>query len=483
MEIKDKVKQTFKNSKGEPFILTDGQAELFALIYKKKYSRNHIETHTRYGKSDVISMAVLLRVANYAEKWAIVAGNKDKAGIIMSYAIGHIFDNAYIHKRFQMDPGENEENIRRYRNKSKINFNLAEKRGDTKLGEMFITTAEGALGFGAPNVVEDEAGLISGKDHALVMRMLGDQPENFLVKIGNPWEMEHFRKSYEDPNYHKLTVDFKQGIKEGRLTPAYIDEMRKQPFFDVLYECKFPPSGMLDEKGWVQLLSKDEIDRAMIDHAEGFGINKLGVDVAGGGRNFSVIVQRFTNVAKKIYKTKEPDTISLAEAVINTRTKNKGMRPSDIFTDMVGIGRGMYDILNREMPGVYGLNGGSEPTTVEDKDKFVNLRAELFWKMREWIIGGGKLERDDDWYQLTKIKYRTKLEGRRGKLQIISKEELAHEGIDSPDVADALSMTFRTDDIPQQQTYFDTLDKEEKQYFIDKQEQREWDPMHPFSMD
>jgi len=38
------------------------------------------------------------------------------------------------------------------------------------------------MGLGAPNVIEDESALVKDKDHALVMRMLGDQTDNFLFK-------------------------------------------------------------------------------------------------------------------------------------------------------------------------------------------------------------------------------------------------------------------------------------------------------------
>jgi hypothetical protein len=448
---KELVKLLYKNDKGEPFELTDGQVEIFDSIFKKKYPRVHIQTPTRYGKSHTIAMAILARASTFPEKWAIVAGNKDKAGIIMAYVIQHIFDNEYTRQRFVLNKGESEENIRRYKNKDRVNFKLE----NGLLGEVFITTAEGALGFGAPNVVEDESALISEKDHALVMRMLGDQPDNFICKVGNPWESEHFRSSFQDDNYHKIVIDYQQGVREGRFTSAYIDEMRKQPFFDVLYECKFPPLGIIDEKGWVPLLTKDEIDRAMIEDGEGFGINKLGVDVAGGGRNFSVIVQRHNNLARIIHKTKESDTMKLAEMVISL---DKNTKRTGIFVDSVGIGKGCYDILSRQVVGVWPINGGEKPTDIYSEAEYVNLRAQLYWKLRKWILGGGKLVKSDDWYQLTKLKYRTKLEGTKGKMAIISKEDLLKEGIDSPDVADALMMTFRTDDIPD---IFQGLSREE----------------------
>ena len=476
-DMKELVRKIFKNSQGQPFEMTDGQAIMFAVIYKKKHPRIHIETHTRYGKSDIVSMAVLARVATYPEKWAIVAEKKDKAAIIMGYTIGHIFDSEYTRAKFVMDPGESEENIRRYRNKDRINFKI----GGGMLGELFICSAKDALGWGAPNVVEDESAKVPGTEHALVMRMLGDQPENFLVKVGNPWPEDHFIKSFKDPEYKKVIIDYRIGIREGRLNPAYIDEMRKQPFFDVLYECKFPKEGIVDEKGWIPLMTRDQVINAMVREAQGFGVKKLGCDVAGGGRNFSVLVQRHTNVAKVTLKNQDPDTMNLAEAIINKKTI-ESIWPEDIFIDMVGIGKGCYDILRRtkETAAVYGIDGAERPTTTQDEAKFVNLRAELCWKMREWILGGGKLlEEGDfetsDWLELAKIKYKSKLHKTKSKLIIMKKEDMLKEGIQSPDIADALSMTFRTPDVVR-------LDKEEEDMQREK-EDKSANPFDPFSME
>jgi hypothetical protein len=63
-------------------------------------------------------------------------------------------------------------------------------------------------------------------------------------------------------------------------------------------------------------------------------------------------------------------------------------------------------------------------------------------------LPGGKLQRDNDWFQLARIKYRTILEGRQGKIQIIGKEELKRHRISSPGVADAFALTFARRDVP-----------------------------------
>jgi hypothetical protein len=75
-----------------------------------------------------------------------------------------------------------------------------------------------------------------------------------------------------------------------------------------------------------------------------------------------------------------------------------------------------------------------------------------YWRLRQWILKGGKLLRteedlDNTWYQLTKIKYRQSIERMRGRCQIMSKEDMLKDGVESPDVADALMMTFLTEDV------------------------------------
>ena len=54
-KMKEIVKAYYKNDEGEPFVLTEGQAIIFATIFKKLHHRVHIEAFTRYGKSETIA--------------------------------------------------------------------------------------------------------------------------------------------------------------------------------------------------------------------------------------------------------------------------------------------------------------------------------------------------------------------------------------------------------------------------------------------
>lgn len=474
--VRPLVASYFKDEEGNPVQLTDGQCILFDLIYRKPYARVHTMAFTRYGKSLTIALAILLRITTFPEKWVIAAGNTDQAGIIMSYIIQHIFDHEYFRSKFIIEKNESAESIRRYKNKDRINFKVVlDKDNQWLLGEVFVTNAKGALGFGAPNVVGDESALIPDNEEVLIARMMGDKTDNFYMKVGNPWDSGHFRASYEDERYHKYVVDYKQGILEGRFTLEQALEMQKKPFFGVLYKCEFPPRDTMDDEGWMPLLTKEDIDSHIIRVPDvmakqisdtGFGVNKLGGDVAGGGKNFSVLVQRMTNWARVVIKSHDADTMNFAETIINQR-KILGTQTQNVAIDKVGIGRGVFDITSRELSGIQGINAGDKlPKDSMDEGLYFNLRAAMFWRTREWILKGGKMlaleseDLDNSWYQLTKIFYRKKLEGTRGKVQIMPKEMMLKRGIVSPDIADGLSLTFATPDMfggPDEETRDDNI--------------------------
>src|SRR3972149_108422 len=176
---------TFKDESGNPLIFTLGQLQILDIILNRKSpddkNRIHIMTPTRYGKSATVAAGVVARASTKSEKWAIVAGTKDKAQIIMDYAINYSLDDPLIRTQLAIDGSL--ERLRRERSRDRLTF----LRG----GEIRVFSADARnrqelgnalMGFGSPNIVEDEAALIDDDIHAKIMRMLGDSSNNFMVK-------------------------------------------------------------------------------------------------------------------------------------------------------------------------------------------------------------------------------------------------------------------------------------------------------------
>lgn len=443
IETYKKVSVLFKNEKGEKINLTPSQCEIFNIIWKRKHQRVHLMAHTRFGKSMTVALAVLLRVATFPEKWCIVAPSIDKARIIMDYIIQHSFDSDYTKSKLEIDKGESLESLRRKRTKDRINF----KHSDGTLGEVFIIgvdssnkvkAGESAMGFGAPNVILDEAALVDDEIEGKIFRMLADNASDyFYCKIGNPFNRNHFLKDFRNPDILHMNVDSKLGLEEGRLTQDYLNIAKTKPNYDILFDNKFPPADMVDKDGWSPLLTDDEIEAAMVDDIlPMFGTRRLGLDVAEGGDNFNCFTLRSENFAVVLRKDLEKNLMTTVGNTIQICNKI-GVPYEEVFIDAIGVGSGVVSRFQEQRMSVKGIKVSNEPI---DKINFYNLRAESYWRLRDWIKAGGKLKRHPDWWQLAAIRY--KVRDSSGNMIIMSKDEMRKKGIESPDVADSLMLTF-----------------------------------------
>lgn len=451
-QIRELVKSRYKDEFGNPFVLTDGQIEIFSIIFGRKYPFVQTITYTQYGKTDVCSLAVLTRITTFPERWAIVAPTDKKAKIMMRYLIGHIFDNEYTKQKFAIGKNESLERVRRERSKDRLTFRISGSR----IGEVFIVSAQqksvkdvldALMGFGAQNVILDESSLIDNQHYAGVIRMLGGYTDFFLFEIGNPFRRNHFLETSRDPDYHHVLIDYNQGVAEGRLSSQIIEKAKKQPFFDILYGCNFPGEEVIDSKGWMVLITESELKNALVEEVQHFGVSKYGVDVAGGGRNYSVVIHRSSGFAEIISRDRSDDTAGLAGRVLTLKKEElKGKNYSgnvEIEIDKIGVGKGAFDVLRQQTNHVVGVAGGDK---ADEEKRFFNKRSENNWRIREWILAGGKLKgKFEDWKELLSLKYKIMYDR---KIQLIQKDKLLGQGIPSPDVADALANTFSTPDSP-----------------------------------
>lgn len=402
-----------------------------------------IETPTRFGKSSSVAAALIMR-CTMKERWAIVAGTVDKAQIIMSYFINYALENTI--PRELLKNTQALDKLKQERNKTKLTFSSGFEievfSADSRNKQ---ATGNAVMGFGAPYVILDEAALVDDDIEAKIFRMIAgfSTTKHCYIKIGNPFKRNHFLKSHNDPDFHHIWWDYKVGIEEGRYTSEYVEKARNKPNFGVLYEVKFPDADMVDEKGWSQLVSEEDIEAIFVTNGSGFGFHKVGIDPSGEGTNFTTVCSRYRNYAVKQLKERVIDQFRLTAWMMDFKNKIKateGIIPLGYYVDKIGVGNGFYETLRRDLENVYGINVGVQPF---DEEGFVNLRAENFWKLRTDIKTKKlSLEKDEDWFQIAQIKYRTKLEGRRGKIEIMSKQEMRANGIDSPDLADGLALTY-----------------------------------------
>ena len=170
------------------------------------------------------------------------------------------------------------------------------------------------------------------------------------------------------------------------------------------------------------------------DHVRLFPII-LGIDPARFGDDRSVVFRRQGKQAFKPVVYRGIDKMELASRVANLIEEHK---PDAVFCD-AGAGSGVIDRLRQLSYDVIEIPFGGKAIR---PDQYINRRTEMWWLMKQWIEEGGAIPNDVALKQelATPIYWYDNV-GRRvleGKDQI--KKRL--QGAGSPDLADALALTF-----------------------------------------
>lgn len=116
-------------------------------------------------------------------------------------------------------------------------------------------------------------------------------------------------------------------------------------------------------------------------------------------------------------------------------------KPARVFIDAGGVGGGVVDILNDRgfKRVVRAVMFGSKALA---DDRYHNRRAEMWDELRIWLSGEQKVELPNDENLANELCTVNKKYDSRGRLQLEEKEEIKKRLGKSPDMADALALTF-----------------------------------------
>ena len=92
------VRLFFLDSNKQPFEMTDSQARIFLSIISPEIKWLWISAPTRFGKSNILAMALLYLASIKKLKIPVVAGSVEKANKIMEYVLQHISDNPVFYQ-------------------------------------------------------------------------------------------------------------------------------------------------------------------------------------------------------------------------------------------------------------------------------------------------------------------------------------------------------------------------------------------------
>lgn len=163
----------------------------------------------------------------------------------------------------------------------------------------------------------------------------------------------------------------------------------------------------------------------------------IGVDVARFGDDQSVICVRQGLHVIEIKKYRNIDTMQLSDNVSQFILRYS---PQATFVDGVGIGAGVVDRLRMlNYSNIIDVNAGAMPAN----PKYKNKRVEMWDKTKIWLTAGGDIPDDRELKtELSSVQFSFDIANR---LQLEKKEDMKKRGVNSPDVAESLVLTFAYD--------------------------------------
>lgn len=176
----------------------------------------------------------------------------------------------------------------------------------------------------------------------------------------------------------------------------------------------------------------------------------IGVDPSRFGDDlFAIVWRRGRKIIKK-HTIEKIDTVAAANLLKQIIDKDK---PAKMFVDVGGLGAGVYDLVSSYGEEydriVVGVNFGSEaqePTLLLDDGSETpgpkNRRAEMWMRSRDWLMDPLGVDiPDEPMFQSDAVGPTYKYDSNQ-RLILESKESMRKRGIRSPDVWDAVALTF-----------------------------------------
>jgi phage terminase large subunit len=303
---------------------------------------------------------------------------------------------------------------------------------------------EALAGVHSPSVllIADEAsGIPSSVFEAASGSMSGHSATTILT--GNPTRNTGF--FYDTHNrlrddWYTMHVSC---VDSPRVSEDFVEDMKRRygedsPAYHVRVLGNFPPS----EEDTVIPVSL--IEHAMANdikvHEDTIAI--WGLDVARQGGDASVLCKRQGPVIHPLTVWRNLDLMQLTGAVkAEYDAMPPSKRPAEIIVDSNGFGAGVLDRLRELGLPARGLNVSERAMA---KDTYLNLRAEIWFKMKMYLEGMDvSLPRDDALYaELAAPRYHFTS---AGKLQVESKDSMKKRGVASPDRADAVALSLAND--------------------------------------
>jgi len=254
-----------------------------------------------------------------------------------------------------------------------------------------------------------------------------------IIEIPDPCRPDIFKAKQLDPKDVVIQI----------ATPKYIEECRQEWGEDSpLFQTKV--MGEISDAGADSIIKLSQVQQmiknAAIEDFDATGQEEIGVDVARGGTDDTVMFRRkgLKITDQKIVTSKQlPEKAKLVSIATDIKIfagYNKEIR---IKVDDTGVGGGVTDILQADGYNIVPINFGAE---ANEPDKYPNTISEMWFEV-------GKIVHEIAWpasdrLQAELVNRKQKPLDKKGRRAVESKDDYKGRGFRSPDEADGFLLTF-----------------------------------------
>lgn len=296
-------------------------------------------------------------------------------------------------------------------------------------------------------LIFDEGSAIDDKIYEVSEGALTDENTQIIWAVfGNPTRNTgrfkecfpggRFAKVWDTTQVDSRTVRFTNKDQINKWCEAYGED---SDFVRIRVKGTFPRTGEME------FITAADVEAAMARSPTSDLTDPLviGVDVARYGSNESVIFFRKGRDAQSIppLRFRGLSTVELAGKVSEIYFK---YHVDAIFIDGGGVGGGVIDNVRALHLFCYDIQFGSKPDGFGfaqgiEGEKYANKRAEMWGSLRAWLRTGSIPLDADLRAQLVGPTYTYNLQN---AIQLEKKEDMMKRGLESPDLADGLALTF-----------------------------------------
>lgn len=296
---------------------------------------------------------------------------------------------------------------------------------------------EALQGFHADNLIFliDEASGIPEQIFEVARGALSTEGARILM-AANPTRLTGYFYNSHHKNRDLWTRFQFSCLDSPRVSPAYAKEIAEEYGEDSdMYRVRV--LGEFPHASEMQFMPGDVVEAAMGRHLReemfDFAPVVIGVDVAMFGGDRSVVFLRQGLMSKILYQKRGVRPEELASRVAMFEDEYKA---DAVIVDATGVGEAVMSSLRLMNRSPIAFYAGEKALL----DNCHNRRAEVWYKMRKWLYEGGAIPDDSDLRDdLVGPEYST---NSRGQIQLERKQDMKKRGLASPDLADALAMTF-----------------------------------------